>query len=45
MSFSQYPTTPVLTDTWVQSIPAHIMEETGRDVWRETESPAYIRDA
>ena len=32
-------------DSWVQSIAAHIMEETGRDVWRETESPAYFRDA
>jgi hypothetical protein len=31
-------------DSWVQSVAARILEETGRDVWRETETPWYRRD-
>jgi hypothetical protein len=30
-------------DTWVQSVAAGIMEETGRDVWKETDRPWYVR--
>jgi hypothetical protein len=32
-------------DTWVQSVAAGIMEETGRDVWKETDPPWYVRGA
>ena len=32
-------------DSWVQSVAARIMEETGRDVWKETDQPWYVRDA
>jgi hypothetical protein len=31
-------------DSWVQSVAARILEETGRDVWEETEPPWYMRD-
>ncbi len=31
-------------DSWVQSVAARIMEETGRDVWKETDRPWYVRD-
>ena len=31
-------------DSWVQSVAARILEETGRDVWKETETPWYVRD-
>jgi hypothetical protein len=30
-------------DSWVQSVAARIMEETGRDVWKETDPPWYVR--
>jgi hypothetical protein len=30
-------------DSWVESVAARIMEETGRDVWKETEPPWYVR--
>jgi hypothetical protein len=32
-------------DSWVQSVAARIMEETGRDVWKETDSPSFVRGA
>lgn len=32
-------------DSWVQSVAARIMEETGRDVWKESETPWYVRGA
>ena len=31
-------------DSWVQSVAARIMEETGRDVWKEAGPPWYRRD-
>ena len=30
-------------DSWVESVAARIMEETGRDVWKEAEPPWYVR--
>ena len=30
-------------DSWVQSVAADIMEETGRDVWKEADPPWYLR--
>ena len=30
-------------DSWVQSVAAGIMEETGRDVWKESAPPWYLR--
>jgi hypothetical protein len=30
-------------DSWVESVAAGIMEETGRDVWKEAEPPWYVR--
>jgi hypothetical protein len=30
-------------DSWVQSVAAGIMEETGRDVWKEAAPPWYLR--
>jgi hypothetical protein len=30
-------------DSWVESVAARIMEETGRDVWKETDPPWYMR--
>jgi hypothetical protein len=30
-------------DSWVESVAAGILEETGRDVWKETEPPWYLR--
>jgi hypothetical protein len=32
-------------DSWVQAVAAGIMEETGRDVWKETDPPWYMRGA
>ena len=32
-------------DSWVQCVAAGILEETGRDVWRETHAPWYRRDS
>ena len=32
-------------DWWVQSVAASILEETGRDVWKEGDPPWYRRDS
>jgi hypothetical protein len=32
-------------DSWVQAVAARILEETGRDVWKEGETPWYVRGA
>jgi hypothetical protein len=32
-------------DSWVESVAARILEETGRDVWKEPDPPWYMRGA
>jgi hypothetical protein len=32
-------------DSWVESVAARILEETGRDVWKEHDPPWYVRGA